>query len=133
MKVKDLLTESLNHEDAKKIIKKFLLFAQNALELESLPKIVLFTTVDNSIENSSFGGYSNGKIKLSISNRHINDCLRTLAHELVHFKQDIEERLDINSGETGSEAENEANALAAIIMRNWGKTHPQLFGSQAIE
>jgi hypothetical protein len=36
-------------------------------------------------------------------------------------------------GATGSPQENEANAQAAIIMRNWGKQHPKLFAQQAVE
>lgn len=37
------------------------------------------------------------------------------------------------SGITGSPAENEANATAGVIMRNWGKLHPDMFGDKPIE
>jgi Zn-dependent peptidase ImmA (M78 family) len=62
------------------------------------------------------------------------DVCRTLAHELVHFKQDLDNQLeDADAGSTGSPQENEANAKAAVIMRNWGKLHPKLFAQQAVE
>jgi Zn-dependent peptidase ImmA (M78 family) len=55
------------------------------------------------------------------------DILRSLAHELVHYKQDVEDRLHHTSGQTGSEHENEAHAVAGQIMRLYGKKHPELF------
>ena len=53
------------------------------------------------------------------------DVLRTLAHELVHWKQcQMGEELD---GADGSDTENQANAVAGIIMRRFGKSCPHLF------
>lgn len=49
------------------------------------------------------------------------DILRTLAHELVHHMQNLDDRLQDNSGDDGSPEENEANALAAVIMRQYGR------------
>ena len=78
---------------------------------------------------SSFGKYvpSNDDIRVVAANRNLADVLRTLAHELVHHKQKINGVLDINSNETGSNEENEANSVAAVIMRNYGKEHPIIF------
>ena len=62
------------------------------------------------------------------------DVCRTLAHELVHYSQDLKNELeDDNAGATGSPQENEANAEAAVIMRNWGKKHPNLFAEESVE
>ena len=55
------------------------------------------------------------------------DLLRTLAHELVHRKQDEDGRIDYNSGETGSEIENEANAQAGILLRDFGKIDKEIY------
>jgi hypothetical protein len=53
---------------------------------------------------------------------------------LVHFKQDLDNQLDDDeAGSTGSPQENEANAEAAVIMRNWGKQHPELFAEESVE
>ena len=73
-------------------------------------------------------------ITITVKNRHIMDVCRTLAHELVHFKQDLDNQLDDDeAGSTGSPQENEANAQAAVIMRNWGKKHPDYFDKESVE
>ena len=133
MRAKEFLSENLSHNDASKVLNKFIQFVQNKLELAELPEINFVTGSNNSVKHSSFGGYGNRQINITVSNRHIMDVCRTLAHELVHFKQDINNELEHNSGETGSPAENEANAQAAVIMRNWGKLHPNLFSFHAVE
>ena len=65
-------------------------------------------------------------------NRHPIDIMRTLAHELVHYKQDTERRIGPDSGETGSPIENEANAMAGQIMRRFDQENPELFGLGAV-
>lgn len=133
MKIREILTESITHDAAKIIVIDFVKFAKRELELSELPKIILHTDSSRSSTYSSFGSYGGGEINLTITNRHINDCLRTLAHELVHFKQDINNQLNNDSGKDGSPEENEANAQAAVIMRKWGKMNPDFFKYTAIE
>jgi hypothetical protein len=107
----------------------FIKFAINHLGLKSFPKISLLKKHVASAESNSFAAYrpTSKSIVLYVKHRHIMDILRSLAHELVHFKQDLENRLDHKSGKTGSEEENEAHALAGQIMRIYGKKHPELF------
>ena len=124
---KNLLFESKN-DQVKEIIKTFVAFAKRELELPTLPKINLISDPKFSIKYKSFGGYGDHNISLLIVNRHINDILRTLAHELVHYRQDLNHELHDKSGEDGSEHENEANSMAAVVMRRWGKRYPNLFG-----
>ena len=133
MKVIELLEEGLSQDRAKGLIKEFLKFAQKSLELPSLPKITLHTNSKRSVENRSFGGYGGHSINVTIKDRHIQDVLRTLAHELVHYRQDLRDELNNESGNDGSPEENEANAEAAVILRKWGKLHPEFFKYSAIE
>ena len=136
MKVKEILTEGLNKKATFDILHDFIRFAAEDLELKSLPKFDFAFDSKRSVEHKSFGGYAPGAehITVTVKNRHINDVLRTLAHELVHFKQDLDDELgDENAGATGSPQENEANARAAIILRKWGKKHPDYFDKEAIE
>jgi hypothetical protein len=133
MKIHEILTEGLSHKRAEIIIDAFVKFAKNHLNLDQTPSITLNTNPQISATNKSFGGYGNGRIQVSISNRHINDCLRSLAHEMVHFKQDLNNELKADSGNDGSDIENFANSEAAVIMRKWGKQHPNLFKAQAID
>jgi len=136
MKVKEILTEGLNKKDTYAILHDFIRFAAEDLELKSLPKFDFAFDTKRSLEHKSFGGYAPGAehITITVKNRHINDVCRTLAHEMVHFSQDLKKELeDDDAGATGSPQENEANARAAVIMRNWGKKHPDYFDKEAIE
>ena len=133
MKVRELLTESLSRKDTYKILLDFIKFAAKHLELKTLPKFEFKFDTKRSIEHHSFGGYGGKHINITVVNRHVMDVCRTLAHELVHYRQDLNNQLNHKSGETGSPEENEANAEAAVIMRNWGKLHPDLFGQESIE
>jgi hypothetical protein len=135
MKVRELLTESLEKRDTYKILLDFIRFAAKDLELNSLPKFDFVFDNKESIERRSFGGYAPGgeHITITVKNRHIMDVCRTLAHELVHYSQDLKQELeDDEAGATGSPQENEANARAAVIMRNWGKRNPHFFEKEAI-
>lgn len=133
MKARELLTEGLDRKSTYKILLDFIEFAAKHLELKSLPKFDFKFDTKRSLEHHSFGGYGSEHINITVVNRHIMDVCRTLAHELVHYKQDLNHELDGDDpGATGSPQENEANAEAAVIMRNWGKQHPELFDKESI-
>lgn len=136
MKVREILTEGLNKKDTFSILHDFVRFAAEDLELKSLPKFDFRFDNTRSLQHHSFGGYQPGAehITITVKNRHIMDVCRTLAHELVHYSQDLKKELeDDNAGATGSPQENEANARAAVIMRNWGKRNPHFFEKDSIE
>ena len=133
MKVQEILTEGLQYNKATRIIDKFIEFAASELQLDDLPDIDLQDGNEISVKHKSFGGYGNKHITVTLSNRHIMDVCRTIAHELVHYRQDLNNELTPDSGKDGSPHENEANALAAVVMRKWGKMHPNLFKQPAIE
>lgn len=135
MKVKELLNEGLDKRGTYTILLDFIRFAAEQLDLNTLPKFDFAFESERSVKNKSFGGYGGHHISITVKNRHIMDVCRTLAHELVHFKQDLNGDLDKmeDPGADGSPIENEANAEAAVIMRKWGKLHPNLFAQDSIE
>jgi len=127
MKIQELLIESIIKPD---LLNMFLKHCSEELGLESLPEINLVDDKQYSIEHKSFGGYQPGEqsIILATKNRHPVDIFRTLAHELTHYKQDLDGKLENDDvGKTGSPEENEANAMAGIIMRNFGQKFPEVF------
>ena len=135
MKVTEILTEGMNKRDTFAILHDFVRFAAEHLELKTLPKFDFVFDSKKSVEHKSFGGYQPGAehITITVKNRHIMDVCRTLAHEMVHFKQDLNNELaDDEAGSTGSPQENEANARAAVIMRNFGRAFPDMFGKESI-
>jgi hypothetical protein len=109
-------------ESKEKQVQSFTNFVKDYLELEDLPEIVVINDPKFSIENKTFGCFDlmNDIIKIQVANRHPLDILRTLAHEMVHYKQKISGAE--MSGDTGSNCENEANSVAGEIMRHYTKT-----------
>ena len=110
-------------------IEKFKSYVAMELGLTDVPEVNIIDSKEEAKVNTSFGGYSpsNRSINVNVGGRHIADILRTLAHELVHHKQNEEGRLTRYAGETGSEFENEANSKAGVLMRNYGKKNPSIY------
>lgn len=109
-------------------IKKFIIYCLKQLKIDKCCKVVLCSTLPT---ETSFAYYAPNELqekrylKVCYKNRNLADVLRSIAHELVHYKQDLLGVLDENSGLTGSNHENQANSLAGIFMRDWVKEKPQ--------
>jgi hypothetical protein len=111
------------------IIEDFVEFAKNRLQIKELPKIEFANKRSWAVDRRSFGQYNPGTktLEVYIGNRNLADILRTLGHELIHHKQNEEGRLTIGSGNTGSDIENEANSLAGIMMRDYGRINDLIY------
>lgn len=123
------MMELIHGHDPANTMVDFIKFACNELGLSSMPKINLLSRPVSNSPYNSFAAYRPGaaEIMLYTSHRHILDILRSLCHEMVHYRQDLAGELGPNSGITGSDQENEANAVAGQIMRKYGRMHPELF------
>ena len=108
------------------LMKRFVEYACGELNINE-PQIHIINSPTYSQEYKSFGGYipSEEKIMVVVHNRNMADILRTLAHELVHHMQNMNG--DELNGEDGSNIENEANAMAGVIMRKFGRENPEIF------
>lgn len=119
-------------QDRIEIIKDFVEFCKEHLEINELPEIEF--TEDNSwpTTNRSFGQYTpeDNYLIVYIGNRNLADILRTLSHELVHHKQNEQGILKQNSGEAGSEIENQANSISGVIMRKYGLKNQLIYESR---
>lgn len=117
------------------IIKDFVEFCENEINIEELPKIKFILDNKWAKHLHSFGRYRNEKrdVTVYMGKRNLADILRTLAHELVHHRQNELGKLDMNSGDTGSNIENEANVMAGILMRKFGKTHDIIYESKSLK
>jgi len=124
------MNEGLDTDNDKQLLKKFIGFAIKELGIQKLPSgLTLSYNNDDAKKHRTFGSFNpnNDKIWLYVKNRNMADLLRTLAHELVHRKQAEDGRIDYNSGETGSDIENEANAQAGILLRKFGKQNEEIY------
>ena len=127
--------EGLNYhkQQMMEIFKLFLPIAMKVLELDHLPRMIFQAHIHDE-HQPTFGKYVNDEraLYVALMNRHPNDILRTVAHELCHFKQDTEHQLNPDSGITGSPEENQANQMAGIIMRHFNKQYPQYLNAKPI-
>jgi hypothetical protein len=118
------------NEEQTGTIGEFIKYSIKNLELKKLPSsLTLSYNNDKAKEKCSFGYFdpNSNKIWVYVKNRNMADILRTLAHELVHRKQEEDGRLDSKSGETGSPIEDEANAMAGVLLRNFGKINNSIY------
>jgi hypothetical protein len=133
MKILELLIEdaSQHHDNFVKMFKKFLPLAMKYIELDDLPTMKFSKQIDDE-HQPTFGKYDNEErtLYVALKNRHPNDILRTVAHELVHYKQGTTHNLKPDSGTTGSPEENEAHAIAGIVMRHFNKQYPEYLSSK---
>lgn len=108
------------------IVTTFILFCKKELLLKNLPTIHLIKSSSFSSKIGAFGEINrHNRIFIDIQNRHPMDVLRTVAHELVHYKQ--HELGHPGKSYVGSPTENEANAKAGILMRKYASQHSKLF------
>jgi pyrimidine deaminase RibD-like protein len=113
----------------KNVIEDFMIFCADQLGIEKDINLRVRRDPQWSVRNKTFGRYNDGtnELEVGIGGRHIMDVLRTVAHELVHQKQNQHEQVPMDAGADGSKYENEANARAGVLMRQYGKLHPELF------
>ena len=132
--VNEFITQYFNEgisESKENSINHFVEYATKQLKLSERPKIILLTGREYSEAKTSLGGYNpmSKEIYVAIEGRLTADILRTLAHEMVHRKQDelglVKD--EIKDGATGSPIENQAHAVAGILMRNYGKINKQIY------
>jgi predicted GNAT family acetyltransferase len=131
-KIKTLLRERLltQENDDVRNVADFVNFAKEFLGINDEIKVELAFERTPDLVTTAYYNYSgDGLIKVYVKDRAIIDICRSIAHELVHHKQYLEERLldAVKDGEDGSPIENEANAVAGVIIRKWGKLHPELY------
>jgi cytidyltransferase-like protein len=124
------LTENKLNEEQTGTIGEFIKYTIKNLGLQNPPSsLTLSYNNKQAKEKRTFGYFdpNTKKIWVYVKNRNMADILRTLAHEMIHRKQEEDGRLDIKSGETGSPIEDEANAMAGVLLRNFGKINNSIY------
>jgi hypothetical protein len=117
MKLKEFVQEHM--------VTHLLQLCKKELDLSELPSINMIDDKHTIKGGTAFGEFDDTGITVITMGRHPMDVMRTLAHELVHWKQATSgEELD---GSDGSDTENDANAIAGVILRKFGKMYPHYF------
>lgn len=122
------------NEDGTKIkqLKQFARWACDKLGIEDSENINYGTDIDIVRERHTFGSTSpDGSIWVHVTNRNLADTMRTLCHELVHRKQfEIGTASTDMDEEQRQQIEDEANALAGRMMREYGKKNSEIYESR---
>lgn len=128
--IKQLLREALlsKSDDDIREIADIVNFAKLELGITDDIKVELAFEKTADLKTTAYYNL-NGFIKVYVKERAKIDIARSIFHELVHHKQNIEHRLTNieKDGSDGSEIENEANAKAGELVRKYGKLHPEIY------
>lgn len=127
----NIIAEDMSRKELRGHLSSFIDFCCDKLEISEKPELKFKDPSDQG-EQPSFAAYSpsSKEVYVMSKNRHPMDIFRSVAHELVHHKQNEEGRIgkDVaKEGATGSQIENEANSRAGELMRWYGKANPQCF------
>ena len=129
--IKTLLREAIMTKDKEDVldVSDFVNFTKDFLGIDDNVKVELAFEKTPDLRTTAY--YNNGdrRVKVYVKDRAKIDVMRSIAHELVHHKQNIDGRFDNaeDPGADGSEFENEANAVAGLIIRKWGRIHPEIY------
>ena len=121
------VAEGLSRNQFETIVHTFLPFAKKELNIKELPKIHFVDDSKFAKRIAAFGQIKtkNNRIVIDIAGRQIMDILRTVAHELTHYRQ--HKKGVSGDGHAGSFTENEAHKVAGTIVRKFGEKHSNLF------
>ena len=112
-------------------LKKFVQWMIDRTGIKKAPVVTYGTSLDQVKSKRTFGSTgSNGEIWVHISNRNMADVMRTLCHELIHHKQfEVGTAYDGMDEEQRQYIEDEANAFAGRLMREYGQEHEEIYES----
>ena len=129
--IKQLLRERLLTRDDEDVrdVADFVNFAKKHLGIDDDIKVELAFKKTPDIRTTAYYNNEDKRTKIYVKDRAIIDVCRSIAHELVHHKQNINGEFEGEEepGADGSKFENEAHAVAGLIIRKWGRIHPEIY------
>lgn len=126
-----LVESGVTRKDFHDKLDQFIDYTCKYLKIKDKPSLKYKEPTDQG-EQPSFAAYSPSDkcVIIMTKNRHPMDIFRSVAHELVHHKQNEDGKLgkDIaKEGATGSPIEDEANFMAGRVMRYFARENPFYF------
>jgi hypothetical protein len=115
--IKNLANKSLK----KDLLEQFLEFANDKLAIDKPYSVYFVNDKENASDalgKTAMYNPSTNSVYVYVTNRHPKDILRSIAHELMHHKQNCEGRLDKTYGEGSDDLENlelEANEAGYLV------------------
>lgn len=113
--------------DLKDVMSDFCNYAADNLKIDrGMVKVKVVDNRDKSgIRTTAFYNPNNHRIVIYGKNRAIVDICRSIAHEMTHMQQMLEDRISFPVQDAGGEIEDEANAKAGEIIKLFAKSDPK--------
>jgi len=124
------ITKSVDNfdENKTKLMAEFIKFCCKQLGISQPITVHLTGKRGGPIQTTASFNPNNNEIWIYVKNRNmLADPMRSLAHEIRHLKQNIDGVITPTSGNDGSEHENEAHSFSGLMIRLFGKMHPEIF------
>lgn len=114
-------------DEKSELINKFIKYCCDELKITA-PFRINFTKKTPEQPTAGFFDLTNKEITVVIKNRVMADYLRTLAHEMTHLKQLINDKIEFPNDDEGLQPyEDEANIFSGRLVRFFGRKHPQIY------
>lgn len=116
----------------KKIIDDFVEFVKKELDIKNDVNVHLQGNKDGIKTTAVYkyqdeGDFEQSHIKVFALGRALVDVLRSIAHELVHHKQNEDGELKGKISNVGGRIEDEANAVAGEMIKKYGIKNPEIY------
>ncbi len=139
-RIKSLMTitqgESVFPAEDKKHLEDFVDFVVKELGITE-PVEINYQTDKDGINTTAVYKYSaetsnvtESEVKVYTKERALQDIMRSVAHELVHHKQNEDGELEGKIQNVGGPIEDEANAKAGELLKKYGLDHPEIYGEE---
>jgi Zn-dependent peptidase ImmA (M78 family) len=119
-----------------KTINEFIDFVKKELKIENDVDVKLQNDKDG-IKTTAVYKYAEGgspsentEVKVYAKDRALSDILRSIAHEMVHHKQNEDGKLDKKPSNVGGQIEDEANAKAGELLKKFGQKYPEIYNNE---
>ena len=118
----------------KKTIDDFVEFVKKELDIENEVDVQLQnnkdgikTTAVYKYQDEGDEDFEQSEIRVFALGRALVDVLRSIAHEMVHHKQNEDGELKGKISNVGGSIEDEANAVAGEMIKAYGLEHPEIY------
>jgi len=127
MRASDFIVESTFREHEQRL-DHFVRWVCQKLKLDFDNFDMIFSDKKEEKDMRYTGKYSNGKNRIWVytGNRNLVDIMRTVAHELVHRRQDVEDRVEGVETGPGHPLEQEADIIAGTLMKLYARKFPEI-------
>jgi Zn-dependent peptidase ImmA (M78 family) len=124
MHIKDIVNESTlsDHEDE---LRDFVKWTCDKLKIKKMPRLEFQDSKESGDQKkTAHFDMQDGMIWIYTGNRNLADIMRSVAHELTHYKQDEKGQVSPDQSYPGSPIEQQADAVAGYLMKLYMDKEP---------